>query len=441
MSRHYLRLSLYVGGILCILLAILAVWAVSTARIPSRYLARLPQAVQTYILPASTPILPAVATVSAEDLAFLQEIVPNPTLPHPQISIESVSEQTIDPTRSESPEIPTPTPTRTPIPSPVPTIILWPAAKRLNKIQHQFQTWNNCGPATTAMALSYFDIILSQESIAGQLKPNPEDRNVSPHEVEQYINEQTNLAGLARVNGDITTIRQLIAQNIPVMIEVGIEPPGEYRWLDWYGHYLLVVAYDDNLEQVWVYDSWFGTSEVPLENATADGRILTYTEMDHQWAQFNRNYIIFYRPDQAETVSEILGHNIDDQSMWLNALTQAQAEIEKQPENRFSWFNLGTTLNALHRYEEAALAFDHALTLDLPWRMLWYQFGPYESYYHTGRYEDVLLLANTTLENRPYLEESFYYRSLAHQALGNTNQAEEDLQRAYQLNPLLQLND
>jgi len=53
-------------------------------------------------------------------------------------------------------------------------------------------------------------------------------------------------------------VKRLVAAGFPVMIELGIEPPGEYRWLGWYGHYLLVVAYGDALQQFWVYDSWFG---------------------------------------------------------------------------------------------------------------------------------------------------------------------------------------
>jgi tetratricopeptide (TPR) repeat protein len=67
--------------------------------------------------------------------------------------------------------------------------------------------------------------------------------------------------------------------------------------------------------------------------------------------------------------------------------------------------------------------------------MLWYQFGPYEAYYQIGRYDDVLLLAETTLKDRPYFEESFYYKGLAQAALGDTNAARTNLQRAAAFNP------
>ncbi|MFO7682135.1 MAG: tetratricopeptide repeat protein, partial [Chloroflexota bacterium] len=105
------------------------------------------------------------------------------------------------------------------------------------------------------------------------------------------------------------------------------------------------------------------------------------------------------------------------------------------PDNAFHWFNLGTAYNALGQYQEAAAAYDQALSIGLPWRMLWYQFGPYQAYYETGRYEDVLLLADTTLKDRPYFEESFYYRALAQAALGKSNAALQDLQKAASFNP------
>ena len=72
-----------------------------------------------------------------------------------------------------------------------------------------------------------------------------------------------------------------------------------------------------------------------------------------------------------------------------------------------------------------------------PWRLLWYQDGPYAAYYHTGRYQDVINLANTTLfsVDKPVLEETYYWRGMTKAALGDRQGALEDLQRAYTLNP------
>jgi tetratricopeptide (TPR) repeat protein len=67
--------------------------------------------------------------------------------------------------------------------------------------------------------------------------------------------------------------------------------------------------------------------------------------------------------------------------------------------------------------------------------MLWYQFGPYQAYFEVGRYEDVILLADTTLTDRPYFEESFYYKGLALAAMGNDDGARDNLERAIRFNP------
>jgi tetratricopeptide (TPR) repeat protein len=62
--------------------------------------------------------------------------------------------------------------------------------------------------------------------------------------------------------------------------------------------------------------------------------------------------------------------------------------------------------------------------------MLWYQFGPYESYYHVGRYDDVIALADATLATARNLEESYYWRGRARLAQGNTDGARSDFKKA-----------
>ena len=88
-------------------------------------------------------------------------------------------------------------------------------------------------------------------------------------------------------------------------------------------------------------------------------------------------------------------------------------------------------------YGGAAQAYDEAFRVyaglepeERPWRILWYQTGPYFAYYFTGRYYDVINLADQTLDLMPdpVLEESFYWRGLAKEALGDIDGAIQDLQ-------------
>jgi tetratricopeptide (TPR) repeat protein len=68
---------------------------------------------------------------------------------------------------------------------------------------------------------------------------------------------------------------------------------------------------------------------------------------------------------------------------------------------------------------------------------MWYTTGPYWAYYYTGRYYDVLNLADITLNaiSEQVLEESFYWRALAKQALGDTDGAIADLRTALSAHP------
>ncbi len=431
-----------------IILVVIMIWALPAflKAMPDRYVVRLPEPLQKLGLPddqeallptIASPIqarellLPKAAKTDDESNTQVSQITPEMPTPKPFILSSSVESSGLEnePTKLTS----IITPTTLPIPSPTPWPI--PVSARLEGFQHKFQEWNNCGPATLAMALTYFDLNVSQADTAAVLKPNPEDRNVSPNEMADYVNEQTPFQAVFRSNGNRDTLRRLVANNLPVIVEIGIEPPGEYRWMGWYGHYLLVVAYDDSQEQFWVYDSWFGTSEEPLQNAHPDGRKLSYSELEKLWPQFNRNYIVPYETEQAEDVVSIIGDEMDDQTMWENTLAAAQTDITDEPNNAFYWFNLGTAYNALEQYVEAATAFDQARALGLPWRMLWYQFGPYEAYYKTGRYDDVILLADVTLKDRPYFEESYYYKGLALAAQGDNDEAKRNLELAVEFNP------
>ena len=428
-------------GLMALAVALLAVTAAWQApgllqKIPGRYVARMPEQVQAWLVPPpeSDVLLASVAAVDTAEL--LRPLAPEPTAtptavpePIPPTPIPTADGNGLAPTPLPI-ATPTPLPTATPTPTPIP----WPPAARLTNIQHHFQDWNNCGPATMSMALSYFGVYRPQFDTASILKGNSEDRNVSPDEMAAYVNDHTDLEAIFRANGRLDDLRRLISEGFPVIIELGINPPGEYRWMGWYGHYLLVVAYDDAQEQFWVYDSWFGTSETPGENATRDGREISYAQLDQQWREFNRNYIVLYRAEDVAAVNRLLADQPDDGQMWAQSLARAQAELQSESQDAFLWFNLGTSYTALGDYERAAAAYDQARAIGLPWRMLWYQFGTYEAYYQVGRYQDVLLLAETTLKDRPYFEESFYYQGLALAALGRHNEAERSFSQAAALN-------
>lgn len=421
-----------------LLVCLASFWLVSPIlkALPSRYVARLPEPIQALGEREHVEVLPTAQVAAMDSTALLGDVPaatqPPPATVTPQPTVTPVQVATAAESEGESAK---PLPTPLPSPAPQATSIPIPPAARISGIDFMFQDWNNCGPATLAMALSYFGLGVTQQDTARVMKPNPEDRNVSPAEMADYVNENTEFRAVSRTNGTLDTLRRLLAHGHPVIVEVGIDPPGDYTWMGWYGHYLLAVAYDDATGQVWVYDSWFGTSEVPGENATVDGRVISYEELDDRWLQFNRNYVALFRPEEATQIAELIGPDMQEDVMWRNAFARVQQELRANTANAYLWFDLGTIHNALGEYDKAAAAYDQARAIGLPWRMLWYQFGPFEAYLQMGRYDDVILLADVTLQDRPYFEESFYYKGLALAASGRLPEARENLERAVAFNP------
>jgi hypothetical protein len=223
-----------------------------------------------------------------------------------------------------------------------------PLAARMYGFRHQQQTWNNCGPANITMALSFFGWREDQAFAASFLRPNDDDKNVSPHELVGFVNQQTQLRALYRIGGTVDLLKYFIAANFPVVIETAYTPAG----YDWIGHYQTVVGYDDTIQSFYIYDSYLGSGE------NGEGIAEPYREFDAGWQAFNRVFIVLYREADEALVTQILGDYADSQRAAEIALTTAQAEARANPQNTFAWFNMGSSFTRLGRFEEAAAAFD-----------------------------------------------------------------------------------
>ena len=134
-------------------------------------------------------------------------------------------------------------------------------------------------------------------------------------------------------------------------------------------------------------------------------------------------------------MKSILGSDWDIQTNRQKALDMAQAEIDQNAQDSLAWFNLGSNLTYFERYQEAAEAYDQARILGLPQRMLRYQFGPFHAYFQTQRYEDLLALADHTLQVTPNSEEGLLWKGWALYALGDNQGAIDAFRKSYQSNP------
>jgi tetratricopeptide (TPR) repeat protein len=321
---------------------------------------------------------------------------------------------------------PKPTPTQTQEP------VILPAEIQLTGVRHEYQTWNNCGPANLSMALSFWGWQGDQSDVAGFAKPNPRDKNVMPYEMAAYIERETDYQVIIRVGGNIELLKRFIAAELPVIIEKGFE--GE-EFDGWIGHYVLVTGYDD-AENVFIVQDSYIKPDMPVSNE----------KIESYWRSFNFTYIVIYPPEKQDDVRDLIGPHNDEFYNYQYAANLASDEIVSLSgrDQFFAWFNRGSSLVSLQDYAGAAEAFDNAFAQYplipenvRPWRMMWYQTGPYWAYFYTGRYQDVINLSTATLDamSEPILEESYYWRGLAREALGDVPGAIEDLQTSLASHP------
>jgi tetratricopeptide (TPR) repeat protein len=169
--------------------------------------------------------------------------------------------------------------------------------------------------------------------------------------------------------------------------------------------------------------------------------------MEKNWRAFNFVFIVVYPAGKQNDVLNALGSLADETIAYQSAYGRATREVTTLTEARdlfFAWFNTGTSLVYLKDYAGAASAYDKAYsiypTIDpiyRPWRMVWYQTGPYYAYFYSGRYQDVIDLADHTLETmaEPVLEESYHWRALAELSLGDQRAAITDFRKALEVHP------
>ena len=353
------------------------------------------------------------------------------------------------PTATEVPPTPTATqieiteePTATEIPTtpPEPTATLEPLPNRYNIIGVKYETqhgiWNYCAPTNLSMAMTYWGWRGQRTDIGPKVKPFNKDKNVMFYELEEFVTVNSDLRAVHRPGGTAELLKRLIVHDYPVLIEKGSfmqEVSGRYSWM---GHYNVVTGYDDEKQEWTVQDSYY----------TADYKV-PYDTLEEEWQSFNHQFMVVYPGDREGAVYSILGPYTNSNWANQNALRMADAQIEaaETPEERFyAYFNRGTSQVALSDFYGAAQSYDMAYTYypDIeperrPYRIVWYETGPYYAYYYSGRYYDVIALAETTLAStaEPYLEESHYWRAMAYNALGEIEKAHDDLETCVQLHP------
>ena len=328
----------------------------------------------------------------------------------------------------------------TPFPTVVPTVTPTPLPERVQLqgviYEDQHGRLNYCAPANLSMALSYWDWQGNRDVVGPVLKPDMRDKNVMPAEMAWYVENETDLKVVSRVGGDLELLKRLIAAGFPVLVEKGVYFRDLTGVVSWMGHYLVVNGYDEQ-EGVFIAQDSF---------VKPDNRI-PFEDMLKGWRAFNYIYLIIYPPEKETEVMALLGEDADETVNFQNAALRASNEVLGLTgiDQYFAYFNRGTNLVQLQDYTGAALAYDEAFKIyptipeaERPWRMLWYQTGPYWAYYYSQRYYDTLYLADGTLnamQSDKNLEESYYWRGMSRAALNDQPGAIEDFLSSLEFHP------
>ncbi len=354
--------------------------------------------------------------------------------------------QTPSPTPKVSPAQGSPTAAPTATAAPLPETVSLPGVIYVD----QRDRWNYCAIANLTMALKFWGWNGNRDDIAMVVKPGENDpsksfvdrgftdKNVMPYELVDYVNQDTQYHALMRYGGDIDLLKTMVANGYPMLVEKGIYETDTTARTSWMGHYLFVTGYDDGAQTLLVQDSYLKGPNYKI----------SYDEFSQGWRAFDRVFLVVYPVDHENDVMSLLGQYADPRRAAQHALDLANQDLQtaKDVPLFFDWFARGTSQVALQQYVDAAHSYDQAFsiysTLDpnystRPWRMMWYQTGPYWAYYYSGRYQDVINLANYTLDKtsgQPTLEESLYWRGMAEYAVGKTQAAIGDVQKAVYYN-------
>lgn len=286
------------------------------------------------------------------------------------------------------------------------------------KRTHVFQSFNNCGPASLSMLLSYSQINKTQNEIGLNLRPyqvpngDNDDKSVTLEELAVEA-ENEGLLSYHRPNGSVELLKTFVANDIPIVVRTLLNTNDDI------GHYRLVRGFDEQLQVVIQDDSLQG----------ADVKI-SYLEFEKMWEVFSFEFLVAIPKEKKNIVEAILGENLDKNNAWMQALLKNKELLSKDPENIYYKFNISVSLSNLGRHQKAIKEFEEVESR-LSFRTLWYQIEPIESYYALGNYKRVFEITDKIInnQNRAFTE-LYILRGNIYKQQGNVQMANSEFEKA-----------
>lgn len=303
-------------------------------------------------------------------------------------------------------------------PSPTPTLYIPPTSSTIPLKYHTFQEFNNCGPASLSMLMSYYDVNVSQSILGNKLRPNRnpqginDDKNVFPYELAQE-SEVYEFISYHRPNGSLDLLKRFISSNYPVLVRTWLKPGEDI------GHYRIVRGYDDSTQEILYDDSYLGKDKKT-----------SYEQFEKDWQPFHYEYLVIAKKENQNSVESLIGEDIDIRTAWENIIARSEKTLEGDSSNVYPTFTLAVANFYLEDYEKSAILFEQ-IEKKLPPRMLWYQIEPIETYLQTKNYNRVFSLTSRILNgpNKAF-SELYILRGYAYKEQGNLNAAKSEFQKA-----------
>lgn len=303
-------------------------------------------------------------------------------------------------------------------PSPSVAIKQATASALVSGVPQYAQTFNNCGPATLSMIMTWAGTPKDQHELGRLMRPyqNPQgdndDKSINSEEFVSWA-ESFNLYALRRPNGSYNLLKTFIANDIPVVVKSWLHPNEDI------GHFRIIKGYDD-INQVFIQDDSYDGPNLTL----------SYADFNAMWQPFNYEYFIVVPKEKTALVQVILAEETDETTAWKNAIIRANAELQNNPDSVYPIFNKALAAYYLGNYTETVTLFEQVETR-LPRRMLWYQIEPIRAYAKLGNAERVFSLTTEILANQNRgFSELYILRGDMYKLQGQTELAAQEYQQA-----------
>jgi tetratricopeptide (TPR) repeat protein len=115
---------------------------------------------------------------------------------------------------------------------------------------------------------------------------------------------------------------------------------------------------------------------------------------------------------------------------WTNAVKLSEQQLEQNPADIYARFNLSVAYHNIGDYQKSVEEFEK-IQNQLPFRTLWYQIEPIDSYFKLGNYNKVFQISDSILnnQNRAY-SELYLLRGNSYLKQGDREAAQGEFEKA-----------